>query len=45
VYGSNPGTEGNLKETIQDTPYSISPVELRRAMDNEFVRTDAYLRA
>jgi hypothetical protein len=44
VNSTNPGNEGNMTETIQDTQSSISPVAFRRAM-NAFVRSNAYLRA
>jgi hypothetical protein len=36
-------TEDNMIASIQDTMFSVSPTELRHAMNNEFVRCDLYL--
>jgi hypothetical protein len=45
VNSNNRSNEDDLKETIQDTVSSISPVEPRRAMSDVFVTSDTCLQA
>jgi hypothetical protein len=45
VYSSNPCTEDDLKERIQDVVFSVSSAELQHVMNNVFDRCDACLLA
>ena len=45
VYGSNPHSEDDLKERIQNVVFSVSTAELQHVMNNLFDRCDACLLA
>jgi hypothetical protein len=44
IYRNNPRIQDDRNKNDQDVGFSISPAEIRRAMNNAFVRCDTQMR-